>query len=173
MEGNIFLTGFMGTGKSTVSRQLGNILKYLEIDMDAEIEHRQNMKISEIFATYGEEYFRNLETSLIEEFRQKEGFILSCGGGAVLRPENVAYMKENGIVVLLTAEPETIYNRVCHSKNRPLLKGNMNVEYITEMMERRKDFYEKAADITVATDDKSPREIAEEIVGIIEKMKKL
>ena len=164
MAENIFLIGFMGTGKTTVSRQLSNILKFVELDMDAEIEHRQNRKISEIFADDGEEYFRDLETKLLEEFRTKDGFIVSCGGGAVLRQENVNHMKEGGITVLLTGEPQTIYERVRHSKNRPLLNNHMNVEYISELKEKRRTAYENAADVCVSTDDKTPEEIAKEIV---------
>lgn len=173
MTTNIFLIGFMGTGKTTVSKQLGKMLKFLEIDMDAEIERREEMKISTIFDTYGEEYFRGLETGLLKEFQQKSGYIISCGGGVVLRPENVRIMKANGRVVLLTAEVENIYKRVCHSKNRPLLNGNMNVAYIREMLEQRNDAYKAAADITVVTDDKEPEKIAEEILEYMEKMQKI
>lgn len=171
MAGNIFLIGFMGTGKTTVSRQLSNMLNFLEMDMDQEIENRKKMKISAIFEAYGEEYFRNMETSLIQEFEKKSDFVVSCGGGAVLRQENVENMKKNGIVVLLTAEPETIYQRVRFSKNRPLLNGNMNVAYISEMMESRVGFYRNAADITVGTDGKRPEKIAAEIVENIKKLK--
>lgn len=164
MKENIFLIGFMGTGKTTVSRRLSGLLGYREIDLDQEIEERQNRKISEIFAAEGEEYFRNLETSLVREFETGEGYVVSCGGGAVLRQENVDSMKKNGRIVLLTAEPETVYARVRYGKNRPLLNGNMNVEYIASLMERRRACYEAAADIVIATDEKTPEKIAEEIV---------
>lgn len=163
MKKNIFLIGFMGTGKTTVSRQLGSILKFLEVDLDQEIELRKQMKISEIFKCYGEEYFRETETDLIREFENKSGYVVSCGGGAVLRRENVASMKKNGIIVLLTATPETVYERVRHGKDRPILNGNMNVEYITELMERRDACYRAAADVTVITDEREPLDIAEEI----------
>ena len=164
MKHNIFLIGFMGTGKTTVSRRLSGLLGYQEIDLDQEIEERQNRKISEIFELEGEEYFRNLETSLVREFETREGYVVSCGGGAVLRQENVDSMKKNGHIVLLTAEPETVYERVRYGKNRPLLNGNMNVEYIASLMERRRACYQAAADMAVATDGKTPEKIAEEIV---------
>ena len=172
MHENIFLIGFMGTGKSTVSRQLGRQLKLLEIDMDQEIETRQGRKISEIFAAEGEEYFRSLETGLIRELAQKSGYVISCGGGAALRTENVENMKANGIVVLLLAEPETVYERVRYRKNRPLLNGNMNVDYIAELMKKREAAYRSAADISVVTDQRTPEDIAAEIVSYVNKLKK-
>lgn len=172
MHENIFLIGFMGTGKSTVSRQLGRQLKLLEIDMDQEIETRQGRKISEIFAAEGEEYFRSLETGLIRELAQKSGYVISCGGGAALRTENVENMKANGIVVLLLAEPETVYERVRYRKNRPLLNGNMNVDYIAELMKKREAAYRSAADISVVTDHRTPEDIAAEIVSYVNKLKK-
>lgn len=136
----------------------------MEIDLDLEIERRQEMKIIEIFKAYGEEHFRRLETTLIREFETKTGYIVSCGGGAVLRKENVQSMKQNGRVILLTASPETVYKRVRHNKNRPLLNGNMNIEYIAELMGERIGFYQEAADIVISTDGKTPEAIAEEIV---------
>ena len=134
---NIYLIGFMGTGKTTVSKELHKLLGYHELDMDGEIEEREHMKIKDMFDAYGEEYFRTKETNLVMELEQKSGYIVSCGGGVVLRSENVASMKKGGVVILLTAEPKTIYERVHMSTNRPLLNGNMNVEYIAMLMEKR------------------------------------
>lgn len=168
---NIFLIGFMGTGKTTVSRHLAKLLGYRELDMDQEIERREEQKIREIFAKKGEEHFRFLETSLIGELETQQGLLVSCGGGAALRQENVAGMKKNGIVVLLTATPETIYERVRHGSSRPLLQGNMNVPYIRKLMKDRESFYLEAADMIVPVDNKSPEKIAAEIQESMRKYK--
>ena len=93
--------------------------------------------------------------------------VVSCGGGAVLREENRNMMKRSGVIVLLTAKPETILERVKYSTDRPILNGNMNVEYISGLMERRRACYEEAADFTVVTDDKSSEEICQEILDSI------
>ena len=122
------------------------------------------MSIPDIFATYGEEYFRNLETELLKELQTGSNCIISCGGGVALREENVVEMKKNGRVVLLTASPETIYERVKDSNDRPLLKGNNNVEFIADLMEKRREKYEAAADVVIQTDDKSIVQICEELI---------
>ena len=82
-----------------------------------------------------------------------------------MRPENTDHMKKNGRIVLLTAKPETIYERVKNSTDRPILNGHMNVEYIAELMEKRRALYEAAADITIQTDGKTREQICEEIIG--------
>ena len=153
---NIFLIGFMGAGKSTIAAELKRQLHLELIEMDQLIEEQQGMPITEIFAKYGEDHFRKLETDM-----------LSCGGGIVVRPENQAYMKQSGKVVLLTASPETVYERVKDSSNRPVLNGHMNVEYIAGLQEKRRALYEAAADIVVATDGKTPEEICREIADRI------
>lgn len=163
MKKHIYLIGFMGTGKSTVSRELHKVLGWNEIDMDHLIEQEQKMKITEIFSQYGESHFRALETECLRQLSECSSAIVSCGGGAVLRKENVDIMKESGVIVLLTATPETVFHRVKHSTNRPILNGNMNVEYIEQLMEKRRTAYEMASQIVVSTDDKSPSEIAREI----------
>ena len=105
---NIFLIGFMGTGKTTVSKALASLLPMEEMDTDAYIAALEGMSISRIFEEKGETYFRDRETRLLEELKVKKGYIISCGGGMALREENRQKMKEAGKVVLLTARPETI-----------------------------------------------------------------
>lgn len=161
---NIFLIGFMGVGKSTIARMLAKELNAELIEMDETIEAEAGMTINEIFEKNGEAYFRDLESALVERIADKGGAIVSCGGGAVLREQNVQNMKKNGSIVFLSATPETIYERVRYSTNRPLLNGNMNVEYITQLMERRREAYEKAADVVIATDGKEKLQIVKEIL---------
>ena len=161
---HIALIGFMGVGKSTISRQLQKISGKPEIDTDQWIVEQEGRSISDIFAAEGEEYFRMVETAMIDELGTMEPAIVSCGGGMAIRDINVKKLQALGEVVLLTAEPETIYERVKDSTNRPLLNGNMNVEYISELMEKRRPFYEKAATVKVATDGREISDIAKEIL---------
>ncbi|GLC81577.1 shikimate kinase [Lacrimispora brassicae] len=161
---NIALIGFMGTGKSTVSKYLKDMLAMNEVDVDAMIVEDQKMPIKDIFAQYGEEYFRNCESSAILSLQSCRQTIISCGGGAVMREENVKNLKKGSLIVLLTASPETILERVKDDGGRPILNGNMNVEFIKELMAKRKDFYEKAADIIIETDQKNVRQICEELM---------
>lgn len=165
LEENIFLIGFMGAGKSTVAAELERQLHIQRAEMDALIVEREGMAISDIFAEKGETYFRDAETALLKDLTEKKGIIISCGGGAVMRDENAALMKQCGKIVLLTATPETIYERVKDSTDRPILNGNMNVDYIRELMEKRKDRYLAVADVVVATDQKSAEEITREILA--------
>lgn len=160
---NIILIGFMGTGKSTVSECLSRMYAMRIVEMDQVIAEREGMSIPEIFAAYGEEYFRNLETRLLVEAQSERNTVISCGGGAVLRERNVAEMKKNGKVVLLTASPEVVYERVKDSDDRPVLKGRKNIRGISELMEQRREKYEAAADIVINTDHKTAPEICKEL----------
>ena len=163
---NIFLIGFMGCGKSTIARILSEKLGVPQVEMDEQIVQEQGMPITEIFEKYGEEHFRDIETDLVRRLQLQTGVVVSCGGGAVLREENRRMMKESGAIVWLTAKPETILERVKHSVDRPVLNGHMNVEYITELMAKRHDCYEAAADFCVSTDGKDREEICEEIMSL-------
>lgn len=160
---NIYLIGFMGVGKSTIGKILAEQMEGQLVEMDETIEAEQEMSINEIFAKYGETHFRDLESELVARIAQQENKVVSCGGGVVLREENVVNMKKSGTIVFLSATAESIYQRVRFSKNRPLLNGNMNVEYIAGLMEKRRALYEGAADVTILTDGKEKPEIVREI----------
>lgn len=161
---NIVLIGFMGAGKSTISRYLSTMFAMDVIEMDQVIAQREGMSISDIFEIHGEQYFRDAETALLVEMQSKKNMVISCGGGTPMRECNVAEMKKNGKVVLLNARPETIYERVKDSHDRPLIENNKNVPFITDLMEKRREKYQAAADIIIQTDGKSRLEICEELI---------
>lgn len=173
MKENIYLTGFMGSGKSSVLKTLKKLSHLPGIEMDAQIEKEEGMSISEIFRVKGEAYFRDLETALLKRIALEGSCIVSCGGGTAMRQENVEIMKGSGKIVCLTANPETILKRVQGSSARPLLEGHKNVEYITELLEKRAPFYEAAADIVVATDGRSVKDIAGEILALMQRPESL
>lgn len=162
----------MGTGKSVVSRRLSEILDFKFLDADREIEYHEHIKVNNIFSKHGEEYFRDLESRLIEEIvtdnSAKKRRVISCGGGIVLRYRNIRNMRSNGVIILLKASPEVVFDRVRFSNKRPILNGNMNVEFISSLMQERELMYLSSADIVVDTDDLS---IEETCLDIIEKIK--
>ncbi len=161
---NIVLIGFMGAGKSTISSQMSDAFAMKVVEMDQIIAEREGMPVSDIFEIYGEEYFRDAETNLLIEMQQRNNVVISCGGGVPLRERNVVEMRKNGKVVLLTAKPETILERLKDDHSRPLLENNKNVDFVHDLMEKRREKYEAAADIIVVTDGKSEVEICEEII---------
>ncbi len=161
---HIILIGFMGAGKSTIAKELSSRSRRAEIDTDAWIEKSQGQSIPDIFEKEGEAYFRDLETAMIDELGTLKPSIISCGGGMVLREINVRKLQALGEVVLLTAKPETVYERVRGTDNRPLLRGHMSVEYIEKLMGQRMPFYERAATVRVSTDRKMVSAIAKEIL---------
>jgi shikimate kinase len=162
---NVFLVGFMGAGKSTIARDLMEKLEMDRVEMDEMIVQKQGMSISEIFDEYGEAYFRNLESNTLIELQKRKQTIVSCGGGVVMRAENADHMKKNGRVVLLTAKPETILERVKDSDERPILNNHMNVEFIAELMEKRRERYLAVADVIIETDAKTVSQITDEIIA--------
>lgn len=163
---NIILTGFMGTGKTAVGRELARMLDMILVDIDTEIEASQKMTINDIFKQYGEDCFRDLETEMIRKFSGEKGLIISTGGGAVLRQENMDLLRKNGVIFCLNASPETILERTTRTDERPLLKVQEPMARINELLAYRKPYYEKA-DFMLETDGKNPVEIADEIMGLM------
>ena len=138
---NLYLVGFMGTGKSSIGRRLAERFNMKFIDSDSEIEKAQGMSIKEIFSKFGEEKFREMEREFIESGHPANGCVVSCGGGLVCREGMPELVKNMGISVVLFAEPEVIYKRVCLSKNRPLLNVPDPLGRIRELLDARRDFY--------------------------------
>lgn len=167
---NVVLIGFMGAGKSTIAELLRTGWGMERIEMDALIEEKEGMRISKIFETKGEPYFRDLETELLIELQARSNAVISCGGGVPMRERNVAEMKKNGRVVLLTAHPETILERVKDNHDRPLIENNKTVEGISALMEARRERYMAAADLVIETDRKTGEEICRELVEKLHRM---
>lgn len=162
---NIVLTGFMGTGKTEVGRELSRVLDMRLIDVDTEIEACQAMKITEIFGTFGEQRFRDIESETIKKIAEMDDVIISTGGGAVLREENIAALAEKGMIFCLSAGPATILKRTSGSADRPLLNVADPLARIGELLESRRPFYEKSGRL-IDTEAKSPIQVAEEIAEI-------
>lgn len=167
MKENIFLIGFMGAGKSTVARAMKKHYGMRLIEMDEQIEYQEKMSVPKIFEVHGEPYFRKLETDLLEGLSSQENTVVSCGGGVPMRACNVEAMRKSGKVIYLRTSPQQIYERVKTSHNRPLLEGNMNVEYISKLLSQRLPKYLEAADAVVSTDEKRVEDICKEIIGLI------
>jgi len=163
MSKNLVLVGFMGAGKSVVGRALSARLKKAFVDTDEVIEAREGRQITEIFQHSGETYFRKVEKSIVEELSQKQDQVIACGGGVVLDKENVASLKQKGIIFYLKAEPEVILKRTKNYRHRPLLNVEDPKKKIEELLNARQPFYEQA-DFIIDTSRKSIDEVVEEIL---------
>lgn len=167
MMKNISLIGMMGCGKTTTARELAKVLPNFKlVDIDEEIEKSSGKKISEIFLKYGEARFRELENSKIKFYTKFDNQIISAGGGAFENPDNRKLFLENSTVFFLKAAPETIFERIKSETHRPLLKKNFSIEKIAHILSLREKNYSKAHH-TIDTDGKSPYNIVEEILGVI------
>ena len=154
MDKNIVLIGLMGSGKSMIARELGKRLKASVVATDDLVEAKEGQAIHEIFKSKGEAYFRNLETEIIKEVSLRRGIIIDCGGGVVLVPKNLKFLKTNGIVFYLQATPLVIYQRIKNEKHRPLLKVPDPLGCIKELHQQRLPLYNQA-DYTVDANDAS------------------
>ena len=160
---NIILTGFMGTGKSSVGKILAERLGYRFIDIDEMIEAGSGLTVIEIFASHGEQHFRALETEMLKRLESERELVVSTGGGAVIDPENRRRMRSAGKVVNLFASAETIKNRLTGDVARPLLQGDKSLEKIIALITEREQFYEDA-DIRIDTTAKKIEDIVSQIL---------
>lgn len=169
MEKNIVLIGFMGTGKSTVGMKLAERLKMEFVDLDREIEKITGMTITQIFKRFGEIRFRSEENLMAEKLAKKNNLVIATGGGIVLQKRNIITLRQSGIIICLDAEPEEIFARVSRKKGtRPLLKKNLTVQDIVEMLDARSPFYQ-CADFRVNTSGRDLESVVREISGLIRK----
>ena len=165
---NIILIGFMGSGKTTTGICLSYKLQCTLSDTDKIIEKQEGRSISEIFASEGENYFREEETRLLETLKKKTGRqIYSVGGGTPLREENRKLLSGLGMVIYLKASPETVYERLKGDVTRPLLQGDDPMGKIKTLLLEREGLYRKAADKVVCVDGKKTAQIVEEIMEIL------
>jgi len=168
MRSNIALVGFMGTGKTSVGLVLSEKLGNTFIEIDALVAERAGKSIPEIFSEDGEATFREMEKQAVAEVSQKSGFVISCGGGAVLDPQNVASLRRNSVIVLLTAPLEEILQRVARNVDtRPLLNTSNLEDRVSELLRTRQPFYLKAADYIVDTSGLEPKEVADAIIDCV------
>lgn len=158
----------MGSGKSTIGKQVAGLLGLEFEDSDHEIQRRTGVDIPTIFDFEGEEGFRKREKAVIDELTQREGLVLATGGGSILDPDNRAFLSSRGFVVYLHCTPEQQYERTIRDRNRPLLQTGDPLAKLRSLMEERETFYRQTADFVVLTEKRSAASVAKEIVRKIQ-----
>jgi len=168
---NAILIGYRGSGKSSVGRFLAEILGLKLIETDAEIVRKTGMTIPEIVGQHSWDFFRDLESEVIADVTDEKNQVIDCGGGVVIRPQNVEYLQNSGVVFLLESDPEDIIYRIGRSSNRPSLTGDKSfTEEVLEVLEERKPLYQAAADYVFDTSLDSPRTVAGKIASLYRKI---
>ncbi len=164
MKENVILIGFMGVGKTSLGKLLASKLGRGFVDLDEKIEHDAGMSIPQIFETYGEKYFRELEKNAVKEVSTRRNIVIATGGGTVKDEENLQLLKNSGVIICLTTEPEEIYRRTARQGERPVLDGggSERLETIKKLLAEREKFY-KQADYQIDTTDWSPLQIVNNI----------
>ncbi len=164
----IFLIGYRGTGKSTVARLVAEGLGWHAMDMDALIESRRGLSVREIFAKEGEAAFRQLESDLLREVCRLRHHVIATGGGVILDVDNRVCLRESGLVIWLTAKPETLWQRISQDATTLERRPDLNVGGLAEieyLLHVREPHYRECANMIVATDDRTPEEVAREILA--------
>ena len=167
MPSNIILIGFMGTGKTVVGMRLAEILQMQYIDTDDTVEADSGMIISTILSEMGEYHFRNLESKAVEKACKLNRYVVSTGGGAVLRDQNIQNLKSSGMLFCLDATPEEIFQRTSKETHRPLLQVEEPIGRIRELLEVRKSLYGKA-DHRINTTELTVEQVADKIIKLFE-----
>ncbi len=157
--GNIYLSGFMGTGKSTIGRVLAKRLKKKFIDADAVIARKAGRSIAEIFKSRGERAFREMERLFITKVSRERGRVVALGGGALLSPESRRLVRASGVLVNLTCAERELWSRLrTRLERRPLLNGTRPRVHLRRLIERRRRV--ASGDLTVSTSRRSPHDAA-------------
>ena len=164
MKDNVILTGFMGTGKTSLGKLLATRLGRPFVDIDKKIEDEAHLSIPKIFERFGEAHFRELEKAAVKDLSERRGLVIATGGGTIKDEENLQLLKSTGVMICLTTEPEEIFNRTARRGERPVLDGggNERLETIKKLLAERKKFYDRA-DYQVDTTDWSPIQIIDDI----------
>ena len=164
---NIFLIGMMGAGKSVLGQMLSKKTALPLLDMDIEIEKIMGMSIKKIFDEYGENRFRLIESAFFKECTKKKKYIYATGGGIILNPYNRNILKKNGLSLFLDCSVDTLISRITNeTKNRPLLKNNVDLEKIYQ---ERRQFYLDSSHYVINTTQLSPNESVKKIINYIKK----
>ncbi|MCC6193463.1 MAG: shikimate kinase [Burkholderiales bacterium] len=151
-RGNLFLIGLPGAGKSTLGRQLARRLRKRFLDADAELEQRLGVPIPTIFEIEGEAGFRDREEAMLADLTVLADIVLSTGGGVVIRAANRERLRQNGTVIYLHAQPATLWGRVRHSRNRPLLATADPLARLAELYAQRDALYREIATYVVESE---------------------
>jgi len=167
MKTSVALIGFMGTGKTAAGKMLAEKLGKGFVELDAYIEKKAGKTVTEIFKD-GEISFREMEIAAVKEISKKKNQVIACGGGVVLNRINIDRLKQNAVIVYLTASPVVILRRTAGDTGRPLLNTPDRLQRIRDLLKMRRSLYERAADITISTSRSNVEAVVEEI---IEKLK--
>ena len=167
----IYLTGFMGSGKSTIGPILANTIGYTYLDIDREIERKTGKQVREIFFDEGEPYFRSIERTILEEHATDERRVISLGGGTIANDANLTLIRNSGLLVYLQADLEDIFQRLKHKTDRPLLhaedgsilRDNALRQKIIDTLRLREPYYAKA-DVTIETSTRRVGLTVDEVV---------
>jgi shikimate dehydrogenase len=167
---NIVLIGIRGSGKTTAGRILARKLGRELVEMDELIARRAGLSIAEIVEKYGWEKFRDIEEQVASEVAERDNIVNAAGGGVVTREKNIMKLKKNGVAVWLKAGVDTLLERIGENSQRPLLAGKTQREDIEITLNERKPLYQRAADLAIDTENKTPEEVARAIIESLEKV---
>jgi shikimate kinase len=164
---NLVLVGFMGSGKSSVGREIARRWGFRFLDTDTTIRHKYRKSIPDIFASFGEPVFRDEENKALQDLQNSHHAVIATGGGIVLQPRNHSLIRSLGVVVWLTASEEVIWERVSRNRNRPLLQTKDPRTTISNLMSTRYPLYGSVADITVETSGLTHQEVADRAIAAL------